>query len=263
MAGDWIPMRLDLNEDPAVIYMADKLDVREEVVVGYLHKVWSWASRQCHAGSVTNVTLMSLGRVTNLHGFPELMRDAGWLVEGKDDQGVPFIEFPNWQNWLSQSAKKRIQDAKRQQNRRKTSVSDCHADVTEMSRSQRDKSVTTGEESTGKENKESKAAAKPPQVVCVFQTKDGREWAFTTEYGNQLAKTFPQVDVPQQLRQMQQWWDANPAKRKTVKGMKRFVNNWMTTANESAPAKHNFGPPLKTIEQMRAERIARQQRDAN
>lgn len=39
MAGDWIPMRLDLYEDPAVTFMAERLGEREEVVVGYLHRV--------------------------------------------------------------------------------------------------------------------------------------------------------------------------------------------------------------------------------
>jgi hypothetical protein len=149
MAGDWIPMRLDLYEDPAVVFMAGELNVREEVVVGYLHRVWSWASRQCHAGRVTNVTLMSLGRVTNVTGFPELMRDAGWLTEGIDGDGRRFVEFPNWENWLGQSAKKRILDAKRQQKRRSPNAVEP---VTQMSRSKRDKNVTTVQESTGEKN---------------------------------------------------------------------------------------------------------------
>jgi len=77
MAGDWIKMRLDLPEDPAVMRMADELGVREEVVVGYLHAFWSWVSRQCNGESVTGVTLLSLGRRLNLHGFPELLCDVG------------------------------------------------------------------------------------------------------------------------------------------------------------------------------------------
>jgi hypothetical protein len=152
MAGDWIPMRLDLAEDPAVMFMAEKLECREEVIVGYLHKIWSWASRQCHDGSVTNVTLLSLGRVTNLTGFPEVMRDAGWIVESKSESGAPVLIFPKWENWLGQSAKKRIQDAKRQAKSRESSKKELpkhsHADVTKKSRSERDESVTTGEEST-------------------------------------------------------------------------------------------------------------------
>lgn len=139
MAGDWIAMRLDLYEDPAVAYMAERLGEREEVIVGFLHRVWSWASRQCHDGSVTNVTLMSLGRVTALPDFPQLMVEAGWLEHGTDDNGRPFVRFPNWERWMAESAKKRLLAAKRQNKKR-------HADVTKTSRSERDKSVTRGEE---------------------------------------------------------------------------------------------------------------------
>lgn len=141
MAGDWLPMRLDLREDPAVIQMADQMQVREEIIVGYLHAVWSWLSRQCHDGTVTGVTLLSLGRVLNLPGFPELMRDAGWLIECQSPDGKPQIEVPNWDRWLSQSAKTRVKASQRQQKRRNESV-------TELSRSERDKSATTVQKST-------------------------------------------------------------------------------------------------------------------
>lgn len=136
MAGDWIPMRLDLHEDPAVIAMADALGCREETVVGYLHKIWSWMSRQMRDKRATNVTLMSLGRVTNLPGFPELMRDNGWLLEGEED-GTKFIEVPNFERWLGESAKKRLENTKRQNARR--------ANVAQNARQKRDKSATTEE----------------------------------------------------------------------------------------------------------------------
>ena len=32
---------------------------------------------------------------------------------------------------------------------------------------------------------------------------------------------------------MRQWLDANPAKRKTQRGMKRFINAWLSRANEN------------------------------
>ena len=153
MAGDWIPMRLDLREDPAVMAMAEKLKVREEVIVGYLHAVWSWLSRQCHDGTVTGVTLLSLGRVTNLTGFPELMRDEGWLIESRTTEGKPQIAVPNWDRWLSQSAKNRVKAAERQRKAR-------HGFVTEVSRSHRDKSATTGEKRKGEKKKR---PPKPPE----------------------------------------------------------------------------------------------------
>lgn len=156
MAGDWIAMRLDLYEDPAVAYMAERLGEREETIVGFLHRVWAWASRQCHDGTVTNVTLASLGRVTSLPNFPDLMVEAGWLEHGILENGKPYVRFPNWDRWMAESAKKRLLAAKRQAKKR-------HADVTDLSRSERDESVTTGEESREEKSKKKEIPPLSPQ----------------------------------------------------------------------------------------------------
>ncbi len=116
-------MRLDLYEDPAVTYMAERIGQREEVVVGYLHRIWAWASRQSQDGCVKHVTLTSLGRVTSLPDFPQLMADAGWLEHGVDTDGKPYISFPNWDRWLGESAKKRISASRRKQKERVTKMS--------------------------------------------------------------------------------------------------------------------------------------------
>lgn len=117
-------MRLDLPEDPAVMAMAEALAIPEECVVGYLHKIWSWASRQCNGGSVTNVTLLSLERVTRCAQVPQAMAKVGWLVEREID-GVPVLDFPNWERWLSESAKKRALSTRRVQRLR---AKNCNAD---------------------------------------------------------------------------------------------------------------------------------------
>ena len=50
------------------------------------------------------------------------------------------------------------------------------------------------------------------------EQKDYEEW--TTLY--------PAVDVMQELRKMKGWCDSNPTKRKTKKGIKRFINSWLS-----------------------------------
>ena len=137
MAADWIKIRLDLAEDPAVIRMADELGVREETIVGYCHAFWSWVSRQCHDGTVTGVTLLSLGRRINLPGFPELLVTVGWL-EYDDSGDLPVIHIPHFERHLSQGGKQRALTAERQRRSR-------NGDVTKVSRSKRDKSVTREE----------------------------------------------------------------------------------------------------------------------
>ena len=40
-------------------------------------------------------------------------------------------------------------------------------------------------------------------------------------------ETYPSVNVEQEIRKMYGWLDGNPAKRKTMGGMKRFANSWL------------------------------------
>ncbi len=41
-------------------------------------------------------------------------------------------------------------------------------------------------------------------------------------------ETYPAVDIEQELRKMAAWSDANPAKRKTRRGIARFINSWLS-----------------------------------
>lgn len=39
---------------------------------------------------------------------------------------------------------------------------------------------------------------------------------------------YPNVDIMQELRKMKGWLNANPTKRKTKRGIKRFINSWLS-----------------------------------
>ena len=46
----------------------------------------------------------------------------------------------------------------------------------------------------------------------------------------QWGRAYPAVNVDQELMAMESWLDANPTKRKTKAGIKRFVNSWLSRA---------------------------------
>lgn len=52
-------------------------------------------------------------------------------------------------------------------------------------------------------------------------------FAVTTEDVKQYRELYPAVNVEQELRNMRGWLDANPDKRKTPRGIRRFVNGWL------------------------------------
>lgn len=50
-------------------------------------------------------------------------------------------------------------------------------------------------------------------------------------------ETYPAVDIEQELRRMIAWLDSNPTKRKTRRGIERFVNNWLARTQDSGGSK--------------------------
>lgn len=109
MAGDWIPMRHDLPDDPAVIAIATATGLDEFGVIGRLHRLWSWADRQTTNGNAPGVTGLWLDGYMGRDGFADAMLAVGWLALNKDG-----ISIPKFDEWISESAKVRALAARRQ-----------------------------------------------------------------------------------------------------------------------------------------------------
>ncbi len=63
-------------------------------------------------------------------------------------------------------------------------------------------------------------------------TKDGTDWQPTDEQILGWQHAYPDVDIFAELNVMAVWLDANQPKRKTERGMPRFVNSWLSRANQ-------------------------------
>jgi len=75
----------------------------------------------------------------------------------------------------------------------------------------------------------------------LFEVSDSdvQEWS----------KIYPAVDIKQELRKMKGWLDANPTRRKTRRGVRRFVNNWLSRTQDQG------GTPGYTQKAVQAEII--------
>lgn len=61
-------------------------------------------------------------------------------------------------------------------------------------------------------------------------------------YGDQVeqwSQLFPAVDVMQELRKMKSWLDSNPSRRKTKKGILRFVDGWLSKEQDKGRVEHS------------------------
>ena len=64
-------------------------------------------------------------------------------------------------------------------------------------------------------------------MIC----KNGIDWQPTDEQILQWQHAYPEVDIFAELNVMAVWLQSNEPKRKTEKGMPRFVNSWLSRAN--------------------------------
>lgn len=110
MAGDWLPMRLNLYHDPAVISIATECGIEDrDAVVGKLHRLWAWANEHTADGYAARVTKTNIDSLVGVTGFAQAMenvRPEPWLAH---DSGG--IWFPNFARWNGKSAKSRLQAA--------------------------------------------------------------------------------------------------------------------------------------------------------
>jgi hypothetical protein len=57
--------------------------------------------------------------------------------------------------------------------------------------------------------------------------KDGTEYLPEEKYIEELKLAYQGLDIDQQLRQMRIWCISNPSRRKTKRGIKKFINGWL------------------------------------
>jgi hypothetical protein len=185
MAGDWLAACKDLPDKPEVIAIANATGLVAEAVASFLlFRFWAWADSQTDTGFVAHV---SRNNLITMFNQPEIlwrtMEKVGWLVVCSDG-----IELPNFARWMGESAKRRLQNSARQRElrkRKRDNEDDNHAN--KPSRKRRDKSATTGQDSTG-ENKSASHSSPPipPELDTDQFRRAWGEW-LTYRSGRRLS----------------------------------------------------------------------------
>lgn len=126
-------------------------------------------------------------------------------------------------------------------------------EIRDKSLENRDKNnINTSARSSGKQTSE------PEADVAALILNDGSEWRPTEALFAEYVRLYPNVDVKQQFNEMRSWCLSNPKKRKTKRGITRFVNSWLgreqdrgyrrpSTGYQQAP-KSGYGDRLKELE---------------
>ena len=75
---------------------------------------------------------------------------------------------------------------------------------------------------------------------------DGTYYEPDDEYLIQLQHAYPTVDVFAELNAMAMWCDANTQKRKTLRGIKKFITSWLKRASDMERGVSPFAEKMQT-----------------
>lgn len=85
------------------------------------------------------------------------------------------------------------------------------------------------------------ASVPEQQSVIELTLKDKTMYPVTQEDIDRWEKLYPAVNVLQELRNMAGWIEGNPTKRKTRRGMPRFINAWLGKAQNKGCSGYGYG----------------------
>ena len=121
MAGDWIAMRVGLEDENEIVALSSRFGHNKFWTIGALYALWSIADQHSTDGRLSGWTIQWLDERLGQPGFSAALIDLNWLTQ--TDHG---LELPNFFRWFGPTAKRRLQATKRKQMSRSG-----HAPVTE------------------------------------------------------------------------------------------------------------------------------------
>ena len=74
--------------------------------------------------------------------------------------------------------------------------------------------------------------ATEPTIIALPMI-DGNDYPICQSQIDDWADVFPAVDILADLKRMRAWLNANPTKRKTPRGIKRFIVTWLSKTQDS------------------------------
>jgi hypothetical protein len=100
--------------------------------------------------------------------------------------------------------------------------------------------------STGQERDRNGDTTINPNPNPNIILKDKTFFIFSEEDLKFYREAFPNIAVDEQIKKMSSWCYSNPSKRKTKRGIKKFINNWL-----SGVKPEGLNPQQAKIEKLR------------
>lgn len=108
----------------------------------------------------------------------------------------------------------------------------------------REDSSRKGREGNGEEGESDEPETDSPPAITI-PLVDKTEHPVTDAQVTEWQQAYPAVDVMQQLREMRTWSNANPAQRKTARGVNAFVVRWLGREQDKGGGRRSPATPAE------------------
>lgn len=234
------------------------------------------------------IDLLDLDSIAGFPGFGGAMAAVGW-VRQEDCKGLVFPNFLEFNEpaCLRASALTGAQRQARHRERKRAELMGNGVRVTKSNASngrEEKRREELGDESPktplarscedaasvpeggepGRRNQPTKndAVAMTFPVVGTERGVAVHEWRLTAAAVADYAEAYPGLDVVAECRKALQWVKSDPGRRKTARGMPRFLNGWLSRAtNTGRGQKLSEANPSPPRAETPIQRLARQRRE--
>lgn len=147
------------------------------------------------------------------------------LLEIIDADEYMLTEIPASIGSESESAQ-RVRKCRDNKRRSDEKALQCNADVTKCN-TEIDIEKEIEKEKEKNICAEPKFSAPEPEPIITLPLNTGAEYPFFQSDLQEFAELYPAVNILQAMRGMRGWLLTNPSRRKTKRGIRRFVNSWL------------------------------------
>lgn len=154
--------------------------------------------------------------------------------------GKPFLQMKTW------NLHQRMRDSKAKYPGIEEADAESCSELPQVAASCRELPLESNPIQYESESESNVCTASSAAQVASLTLLDGSSFAITEDDAQADQKAYPAVDVMSEYQKMARWLEANPKNRKTKSGIKRFVNSWLSRAQNSARAGSSFSK-TKTV----------------
>lgn len=193
----------ELTSSPKFLDLVARLKVGERDVFWNLHHLWYWVSANYHDGVMMNVSDFAIAHSAKWQGdskaFVEALVSSGFV-----DRGEGALVMHDWSTWRSDSVRSRVRRA-------------CDQ-----------KTTVKGPE---KDPKRTSSEQVVSQSLLVFPVSgNDKDWLLSEAFLEEQKPLYPGVNVLLEFKKALQWLKANPSRKKTARGMPKFLMSWLERA---------------------------------